>query len=96
MKPPRCSVCHRTLADTAGELDGNFELIYFGETEADKFGPSLPEDVPIAPGHPSNAVWFCIDHVSLGREYEDMPAKEALAAISRLVGSPPGHHGRLG
>lgn len=89
MRPPHCWVCDLNLEDITGDLWDNFALIYFGKTEADKFGPSDPVGGVTFVGHPRNAVWFCTDHAPRARDYEDMPVKEALAAISKLTGSPP-------
>jgi hypothetical protein len=82
-------VCDLALDGITGVLYDNFDLIYFGETEADQLGPSRAMGAIGLVGHPHNAVWFCTDHVRLGREHENMPVKEALAAISKLLGRPP-------
>ncbi|MET7966234.1 hypothetical protein [Micromonospora sp. NPDC005305] len=37
-------------------------------------------------GHPDNAVWFCAEHVGLGRDRESMHWQAALAEIRALAG----------
>jgi hypothetical protein len=81
--------------------------VRFGATEDAKMAPSRAMQAVGRTGHPYNAIWFCIEHLPLGREHADRDLDEALDAIKAdpryLVsrkGRPegrarPGTHGRL-
>lgn len=81
MKPPWCYVCGLDLhAAEPGPLHERFVLVHFGGHHPWPAGLT---------GHPSNAVWFCAAHASLGTDREAMPDREALREIDALIGRGP-------
>lgn len=63
MKPPRCIVCKRSFRSHP-KLD--FKLVYFKETELQK-EKREDDNKKKKVGHPYHAIWFCEEHLELGR-----------------------------
>lgn len=107
MRPPDCYVCHLMLHEVPDDGRDYFTLVRFGATEDAKMAPSRALEAAGRTGHPRNAIWFCNEHLPLGREHADREVDEALAAIKadprylvRQKGRPegrtrPGTSGRL-
>ena len=73
MKPPICEICDDRFLSGGG-------LIYFTEDQNDKeFNQRLK--VKGFVGHPTNAFWFCENHIYIARKYSDLVKKEALPKI---------------
>jgi hypothetical protein len=81
MRPPDCYVCHLTLHEVPDDGRDYFTLVRFGATEDAKMGPSRAMEAVGRTGHPRNAIWFCNEHLPLGRDHADRELHEALAAI---------------
>lgn len=76
MKPPLCYVCG---ADGLQE-PGQFTVVYFALTPAEE-AFAAERSAAGWVGHPDNAVWFCEQHVALGRERAGMHWRAALAEL---------------
>jgi hypothetical protein len=81
VRPPDCYVCHLTLHEVPDDGRDYFTLVRFGATEDAKMAPSRAMEAVGRTGHPRNAIWFCNEHLPLGREHADRDLDEALAAI---------------
>jgi hypothetical protein len=107
MRPPDCYVCHLMLHEVPDDSRDYFTLVRFGATEDTKMAPSRAMEAAGRTGHHYNALWFCNEHLPLGREHADRDLHEALAAIKAdprylvsRTGRPegrarPGTNGRL-
>ena len=75
--PPQCHVCGLDLRSAPpGPLSERFVLVHFGGHRPQPEGWV---------GHPSNAVWFCVEHAALGTARESMPLADALREIAALT-----------
>ena len=81
MRPPDCYVCHLMGHEVPDDGRDYFTLVRFGATEDAKMAPSRALEAAGRAGHPRNAIWFCNEHLPLGREHADRDLDEALAAI---------------
>ncbi|WP_238019479.1 hypothetical protein KZZ52_55410 [Dactylosporangium sp. AC04546] len=78
MMPPHCYVCGLDPHSAGpGPLGERFVLVYFAD----------PRPAPEGwTGHPSNAVWFCVEHAALGTTRESLPTATALREIDATIG----------
>jgi hypothetical protein len=97
MRPPDCYVCRLALREVPDDGSDYFILVRFGATEDAKMAPSRALEAVGRTGHPRNAIWFCNEHLPLGRENADRDLDDALAAIKadprylvRRKGQPEG------
>jgi hypothetical protein len=81
MRPPDCYVCHLMLHEVPDDGRDYFTLLRFGATEDAKMAPSRAMEAVGRTGHPYNAIWFCNEHLPLGREHADRDLDQALPAI---------------
>ena len=81
MRPSDSYVCHLMLHEVPDDGRDYFTLVRFGATEDAKMAPSRAMEAVGRTGHPRNAIWFCNEHLPLGREHADRDLDEALAAI---------------
>ena len=88
MRPPDCYVCHLTLSDVPDDGRDYFTLVRFGATEEAKMAPSRAMDAVRRAGHPYSAIWFCNEHLPLGRDYENRNVNEALDAMKQMAETP--------
>ena len=70
MLPPDCCVCHLVLHEVPDNGRDYFTLVRFGATEDAKMPPGRALEAAGRTGHP-NAIWFCHEHLPLGREHAD-------------------------
>jgi len=77
MKPPICSICHEKFTlETGG-------LIYFIEDDEDKICNERLRQ-PGYTGHPSNAFWFCGNHIPEAEKLQNLQKHEALKILRAL------------
>jgi hypothetical protein len=81
MRPPDCYVCHLMLHEVPDDGRDYFTLVRFGATEDAKMAPTRALEAAGRAGHPRNAIWFCNEHLPLGREHADRDLDAALDAI---------------
>ena len=73
MKPPICALCYNRFSGEGG-------IIYFKETKEDKsFNERLKQRGFV--GHPSNAFWFCENHILSARKYSNLTKTEAFKIL---------------
>ncbi len=73
MKPPICEICYKRFSRGGS-------LIRFKETKEDKAKNQQFKQKGFV-GHPSNAVWFCEEHVIFARQYSYLEKQEAFKLI---------------
>ncbi|WP_433650575.1 hypothetical protein ACQP2C_29720 [Micromonospora zamorensis] len=78
MKPPTCFACG------SRESTENAELVYFALSPAEEAAADRRSASGWV-GHPDNAVWFCLEHVQLGRDRVSLHWRDAMAEISALT-----------
>ncbi len=74
MKPPICSICNKPFTGEGG-------LIYFKETSDDLVHNKSFNQVGFV-GHPSNAFWFCGDHLISAQKYSGLTKTEAFKILN--------------
>ena len=75
MKPPECSICDKRFYEGGG-------LVYFSETKEDKKHNKRLERKAMV-GHPSNAFWFCEEHIASAKKLVDLNKIEALELLRK-------------
>jgi hypothetical protein len=79
MMPPICSICREKFSpDTGG-------LIYFVEDEEDRIGNERLRQ-PGFTGHPSNAFWFCANHISEANKLQNLQKRVAMKILHEIFG----------
>ena len=76
MKPPICAICNKRFSGEGG-------LIYFEETDEDiAFNKRIKQAGFV--GHPSNAFWFCENHIISASKYSEITKTEAFKILRNL------------
>lgn len=73
MRPPSCVICLRTPQD--GE-ESSFEIVRF-VIDADEEAFEREQALDGWVGHPPWLMWFCDEHLALGKELADLHWREA-------------------
>lgn len=79
MKPPICAICNKRF-DISEE---NCGLIYFRQRKSDIEWDKKMKKTG-AKGHPPYARWFCTEHYTKAKEFQNFVVDKAIPEIRKL------------